>query len=92
LIIVFNKILTESIKEYEWNWDLINLYQVYRQKGIKVFITTDNMDIFDILYTVFKKLAHNVKVVYDVFGVAIKELRSSFSNPKMWRNKTPQRA
>jgi FMN phosphatase YigB (HAD superfamily) len=41
-----NKILTESIKEYEWNWDLINLYQVYRQKGIKVFITTDNMEIF----------------------------------------------
>jgi hypothetical protein len=34
----------------------------------------------------FKKvsgqMAHNVKVVYDVFGVAIKELRSSSSNPK----------
>jgi hypothetical protein len=32
-----------------------------------------------------KNLAHispNVKVVYDVFGVAIKKLRSSFSNPK----------
>jgi hypothetical protein len=27
-------------------------------------------------------MAHNVKVVYDVFGVAIKERRSSFSNPK----------
>ena len=41
-----NKILIQSIKEYEWNWDLINLYQEYRQKGIKVVITTDNMDIF----------------------------------------------
>jgi hypothetical protein len=28
------------------------------------------------------KLAHNVPVVYDVFGVAIKELRSSSSNHK----------
>jgi hypothetical protein len=27
-------------------------------------------------------MAHNVKVVYDVFGVAIKELRSGSSNPK----------
>ena len=41
-----NKILIQSIKEFEWNWDLINLYQEYRQKGIKVVITTDNMDIF----------------------------------------------
>jgi hypothetical protein len=28
------------------------------------------------------KMAYNVKVVYDVFGVAIRELRSGSSNPK----------
>jgi hypothetical protein len=27
-------------------------------------------------------MAYNVKVVYDVFGIAIKELRSGSSNPK----------
>jgi hypothetical protein len=32
--------------------------------------------------TILEKLAHNVKVVYDVSGVAIKELRSSSSNPR----------
>jgi hypothetical protein len=36
-----------------------------------------------------KNIAHNVKVVYDVFGVAIKELRSSFSNPKNVAEKKP---
>jgi FMN phosphatase YigB (HAD superfamily) len=42
----FNKILIQSIKEIEWNWELIDLYQKYRQQGIKVIMTTDNMDIF----------------------------------------------
>jgi hypothetical protein len=32
--------------------------------------------------TVFSQLSHNVKVVYDVSGVALKKLRSSFSNPR----------
>jgi len=41
-----DKILIQSIKEIKWNWDLINLYQKYRKQGIKVIITTDNMDIF----------------------------------------------
>jgi len=41
-----DKVLIQSIKEIKWNWDLINLYQKYRQQGIKVIITTDNMDIF----------------------------------------------
>jgi hypothetical protein len=34
-------------------------------------------------------MAHNVKVVYDVFGGAIKKLRSSFSNPKNVAEKKP---
>jgi hypothetical protein len=38
---------------------------------------------------VFAQLSPNVKVVYDVFGVAIKELRSSFSNPKNVAEKKP---
>jgi hypothetical protein len=37
-------------------------------------------------------ISPNVKVVYDVFGVAIKKLRSSFSSPKNVVEKTAQRA
>jgi hypothetical protein len=33
--------------------------------------------------------SYNVKVVYDVFGVAIKELRSGSSNPKNVAEKKP---
>ena len=50
-----NKILIQSIKEYEWNWDLINLYQKFRHKGIKVVITTDNMDIFSKIAVPYNK-------------------------------------
>jgi hypothetical protein len=43
-----------------------------------------------ILFEIFlEQIAHNVKVVYDVFGVAIKELRSSSSNPKNVVEKKP---
>jgi len=42
----YNEILIQSMKEFEWNWELINLYQKYRQQGIKVIMTTDNTDIF----------------------------------------------
>ena len=42
----YNEILIQSIKNFEWNWELINLYQKYRQQGIKVIMTTDNTDIF----------------------------------------------
>jgi FMN phosphatase YigB (HAD superfamily) len=42
----YDKILIQSIKEFEWNWDLINLFQKYRQQGIKVIMTTDNTDVF----------------------------------------------
>jgi len=42
----YNEILIKSIKEFEWNWELINLYQKYRQQGIKVIMTTDNIDLF----------------------------------------------
>jgi FMN phosphatase YigB (HAD superfamily) len=41
-----NNLLVKSIKEFEWNWELINIYQKNRQNGIKVIMTTDNMDIF----------------------------------------------
>jgi hypothetical protein len=34
-------------------------------------------------------ISHNVKVVYDVSGVAIKKLRSSFSNPRNVAEKKP---
>lgn len=46
-----NEKLVESAKNLELNWDLINIYQKYRKNGLKVYITTDNMDIFS-LYTV----------------------------------------
>jgi hypothetical protein len=36
-------------------------------------------------------MAYNVKVVYDVFGVAIKELRSSSSNSKNVAERKPQK-
>jgi hypothetical protein len=32
----------------------------------------------------FRKMAHNVPAVYDVFAAAMKKLRSSFSSRKMW--------
>jgi hypothetical protein len=34
-------------------------------------------------------MSHNVKVVYDVFAVSIKELRSGSSNPKNLAEKKP---
>ena len=42
----YNEILIQSLKDFEWNWEIINLYQKYRQQGIKVIMTTDNTDIF----------------------------------------------
>jgi hypothetical protein len=39
----------------------------------------------------FIPIAHNVKVVYDVFGVAIKELRSCSSNPKNVAERKPHK-
>jgi hypothetical protein len=41
-----------------------------------------NYNSFLIILFFLSKIALNVKGVYDVFGVAIKELRSSSSNPK----------
>jgi FMN phosphatase YigB (HAD superfamily) len=58
-----NGILIQSIKEFEWNWDLINIYQKYRQQGIKVIITTNNMDIFTkiaVPYNNFNKYFDNI--------------------------------
>jgi hypothetical protein len=37
-------------------------------------------------------LSHNVPAVYDVFAVAIKKLRSSFSNRKNVAEKKPTKA
>jgi hypothetical protein len=38
-------------------------------------------------------MAFNVKVVYDVSGVAIKGIAKQFhATPEMWRRKNPQRA
>lgn len=45
------KMSVESGKGLLLNWDLINIYQKQRKKGLKVVITTDNMDVFS-LYTV----------------------------------------
>jgi hypothetical protein len=42
-----------------------------------------------ILQKILAPIAYNVKVVYDVSGVAIKKLRSSFSNPKNVAEKKP---
>jgi hypothetical protein len=46
-----------------------------------------------LLFIIFRKIqgsiAHNVKVVYDVSGVATKKLRSSFSNPSNVAEKKP---
>jgi hypothetical protein len=37
-------------------------------------------------------MAHNVKVVYDVSGVAMKIFEAVSATPEMWRRKNPQRA
>jgi FMN phosphatase YigB (HAD superfamily) len=41
-----NSCIEKGTKELKLDWDLINLYQKYRGQGIKVFMTTDNIDIF----------------------------------------------
>ncbi|MDD2840265.1 MAG: HAD hydrolase-like protein [Rickettsiales bacterium] len=41
-----NKHLVESVKKMKLNDKLINFYQTQRAKGIKVYIMSDNMDIF----------------------------------------------
>lgn len=53
-----NEKLVESAKNIEINWDLINIYQKYRKIGLKVVITSDNMDIFS-EYTVPSKNLNN---------------------------------
>jgi hypothetical protein len=46
--------------------------------------------LYNFLY-ILAPISHNVKVVYDVFGVAIKELRSGSSNPKNVAEKKPHK-
>jgi len=41
-----NELLIQNIKDFSWNWDLINLFQIYRGQGIKVIMTTNNIDLF----------------------------------------------
>jgi hypothetical protein len=53
--------------------------------GIFTLINT----FFQIFYDILAHIAYNVKVVYDVFGVAIEELRSSSSNPKNVAERKP---
>lgn len=41
-----NDKLVESAKNLVLNWDLIKIFEKQRKNGLKVMITTDNMDIF----------------------------------------------
>jgi len=44
--IFLNELLIQNIKDFSWNWDLINLFQIYRGQGIKIIMTTNNIDLF----------------------------------------------
>jgi hypothetical protein len=59
---------------------------------LRIF-TVEHMVLLCEYYFIFNNspIAHNVKVVYDVFAVAIKEMRSISSTKKMWWSKIPQR-
>lgn len=55
------KQLINSAKKLKLNWNLIETYQKHRKNGVKVVLTTDNMDIFS-LYTVKE---NNLNVYFD---------------------------
>jgi len=42
-------LLVQNMNDFIWNWDLIKLFQKYRNQGIKVFMTTNNNDIFTLV-------------------------------------------
>jgi FMN phosphatase YigB (HAD superfamily) len=60
-----NRTLELSVTEFEWNWDLINLYQHYRKRGIGVVMTTDNMDIFSLVAVPFNKFDTMFDKIYN---------------------------
>jgi FMN phosphatase YigB (HAD superfamily) len=60
-----NNILKQSVKNFEWNWDLINLLQKYRGNGIKVVMTTDNFDIFTEIVIPFMKFDTYFDKIYN---------------------------
>jgi FMN phosphatase YigB (HAD superfamily) len=42
-------LLVQNMNDFIWNWDLIKLFQKHRNQRIKVFITTNNNDIFTLV-------------------------------------------
>ena len=42
-------LLVQNMNDFIWNWDLIKLFQKYRNQRIKVFMTTNNNDIFTLV-------------------------------------------
>jgi FMN phosphatase YigB (HAD superfamily) len=42
-------LLVQNMNDFIWNWDLINLFQKYRNQNIKVLMTTNNNDIFTLV-------------------------------------------
>ena len=64
-----NKKLIDSAAKLELNWKLVKTYQYFREKGLKIFITTNNMDIFS-LYTVpAQNLNNYFDKIYNSFDI-----------------------
>lgn len=57
--------LEESARILELNWDLIDIYQKYRKKNVKVVITSDNMDVFSEQTVPYNKLNNYFDEIYN---------------------------
>jgi FMN phosphatase YigB (HAD superfamily) len=73
-----DKELLKSAEELEMNWTLIELYQKYRKNGIKVVITTDNMDIFSLGTIPANKLDLYFDKIYNSFDLKILKRDNNF--------------
>ena len=61
--------LIESAKKLELDWNLIKIYQKFRKNDVKVFITSDNMDIFSLFTVPANNLNDYFDKIYNSFDL-----------------------
>jgi FMN phosphatase YigB (HAD superfamily) len=60
-----NKLLIQNMKDFVWNWDLINLFQKYRKENIKILMTTNNVDIFSLIAVPYNNFSDYFDKIYN---------------------------
>lgn len=75
--------LLRGCREMKFDWNLIGLFQKYREMGLKVFITTDNIDAFSDVTVPTQKLKKYFDKIYNSFSAGMLKIDN---NCQLFRN------